>query len=133
MLDSIVVSPAVHLIVGAVTLITSILVLAVSGWAAWKKQPFTRKHHAAMILFQLAVMLQALVGIKLLDQGHGPLQLYIHYLGGLAPLAFVLFFYWFPATDPVTRSRRAATVSILSFLFVLMTFTIGSVYVPAGA
>lgn len=133
MIDSIFVSPMVHLTVGTITLIASTLLLAVSGWATWKKRPFTRKHHAIMILFQLSVMLQALVGIKLLDQGLGPRQLYIHYLGGLAPLAFVLFFYWFPATDAVARSRRAATVSILSFLFVLMTFVIGSVYVPGGA
>lgn len=132
MIDAINVSPMVHVIVGALTLITALLALALTGWAAWKKQPFTKTVHAAFILFQLTLMLQALIGVKLLDQGLGPRQLYIHYLGGLAPLALVLLFYWVPTTKPVTRSRRAAIVTAISFAFVLMTFTIGSIYVPGG-
>lgn len=132
MIDSIIVTSQVHVVVGALTLIMALLVLAVTGWAAWKKRPFTRAFHASFILFQLSLMLQALLGIKLLDQGHGPQQLYIHYLGGLAPLAFVLLFYWLPATEGVSMSRRAAILSGLSFAFVLMTFTIGSMYVPGA-
>lgn len=132
MIDSILVSPTVHLATGTLTLVVSILTLVVTGWAVWQKRPFSQRHHLIFILFQLSVMVQALVGIKLLDQGAGPLQLYIHYLGGLAPLGFSLLFYWLPAADAVTKSRRAATVTGLSFLFVLMTFAIGSAYSPGG-
>jgi hypothetical protein len=60
----------------------------------------------------------------------GPLQLYIHYLGGTAPLGFALLFYWFPGADSVAKSRRAALVTASSFAFVLLTFAVGSMYVP---
>ena len=69
-----------------------------------------------------------MVGIKLHDQGLGVLQLYIHYLGGLAPLAFCLIFYWFPTPDPIAQSRRVAMLSCVSFVFVLLTFAVGSMY-----
>lgn len=82
MIDSIAVSPTVHLMTGTLTLLASILALGMTGWAVWQKRPFTAPIHASFIVFQLALMLQALVGIKLLDQGFGPLQLYIHYVGG---------------------------------------------------
>lgn len=75
-------------------------------------------------------MIQALVGIKLLDQGLGPLQLYIHYVGGLAPLMFMLLFYWLPEQQ---RARRwlPSTFSSLGFVFALMSFTIGASYVAS--
>ena len=76
-------------------------------------------------------MVQVLIGIKLLDQGLGPLQLYIHYLGGLGAFFFYLLLYWLPV-----RVREARwtpfSLSSLAFLFAFMAFTIGSSYV-AGA
>lgn len=134
MIDSIAVSPTVHLMTGTLTLLASILALGMTGWAVWQKRPFTLPIHASFIVFQLALMLQALVGIKLLDQGFGPLQLYIHYVGGLAPLAFCLFFYWLPVPgDGTAQTRRAAVGSGLSLVFVLITFAAGSMYMPGGS
>jgi hypothetical protein len=132
MIDSFIVPPFVHMIIGTVVLATSFLALVVAAVAVWKKQPLTRTSHLVFVLFQLSLMVQILIGIKLLDQGLGPLQLYIHYIGGLAPMAFWLFYYWLPAGTGMTQSRRAATVSVLSFAFVLMTFAIGSAYVPGA-
>lgn len=133
MIDSIILSPNIHMMTGGLVLFSSILALAITGWTSWKKQEFTTMAHASLIFFQLTLMLQVLVGIKLLDQGLGPLQLFIHYLGGMAPLAFCLIFYWLPTTDDVKKSRFATGVAILSVLFVFMTFTIGSMYVPGVA
>jgi hypothetical protein len=133
MIDAIFIPSVVHLTIGTLVLISSLLALAVTVHAAWRKAPFSTGIHLFFVLSQVVLMIQILVGIKLLDQGLGPLQLYIHYLGGTAPIAFALLFYWFPGKDGVIKSRRAALVTALSFLFVLMTFTIGSMYTPGGA
>lgn len=133
MIDAIVVPSTVHLTIGTLVLISNLLALFVTVRAAWRKAAFSTGIHLFFMLFQVVVMLQVLVGIKLLDQGLGPLQLYIHYIGGAAPIAFALLFYWFPGKDGAVKSRRAALVTALSFLFVLMTSTIGSMYTPGGA
>ncbi len=88
--------------------------------------------HSVFIVCQLVLMLQALIGIKLLDQGMGVLQLYIHYVGGLAPLAFFLLYYWLPEK---TRNARwtATLVTGSAFLFAIMAFFIGQSYVASGS
>lgn len=128
MIDSIIVPPIVHLITGSVVLIANLVFLLVVGRLAWQKRALSTAGSLTFIVFQAALMLQALVGIKLLDQGFGVLQLYIHYLGGLAPLAFCLLFYWLPTADERLRSRRLAWVAAASFSFVLLTFVVGSTY-----
>ncbi|MCC6458255.1 MAG: hypothetical protein IT328_25100 [Caldilineaceae bacterium] len=133
MIDAIFVSPMVHLTVGTLVLVSSLVALVATGRAALTKRPFSAGVHGMFILFQIMLMIQALIGIKLLDQGLGPLQLYIHYLGGVAPLGFILLFYWFPGSDSVVKSRRAAITTTLSFFFVLLTFAVGSIYVAGGA
>lgn len=133
MIDSTIVPPSVHITVGLLVLITSVLALGVTGWAAWKRQDFSTRSQLSLILFQAALMVQILIGVKLLDQGLGPLQAYIHFLGGMAPIAFCLILYWLPVTNALRKSRIAAGVAALSFVFVLMTFAIGSMYVPGGA
>ncbi len=132
MIDSIVLSPNLHMMTGALALLGSILALIGTGWAAWKQQKFAARAQASLILFQVTLIIQVLVGIKLLDQGLGPLQVFIHYLGGLAPLGFCLLFYWLPITNDVRKSRAAAAVAGLSVVFVLMTFVIGRMYVAGG-
>jgi len=128
MIDQLILPPAVHLAVGTLVLVSNGILLLITGWLAWQKKAFTSAANRVFVLFQLSLMLQALVGIKLLDQGLGILQLYIHYLGGLAPLAFCLIFYWLPTSDAYAKSRRVAILSSLSFFFVLLTFTVGSMY-----
>ncbi|PID87022.1 MAG: hypothetical protein CSB13_01520 [Chloroflexi bacterium] len=127
MIDSIIVSPVTHMIVGTIVLLTNLFFLFVVGRLAWKKHTLSPLANATFILFQLALITQTLVGIKLLDQGLGVLQLYIHYLGGAASLAFCLLYYWLPTRDELKQSRRLAVVAVASFLFVFLTFVVGSI------
>jgi len=134
MIDSIIIPPVVHLSMGTFVLLSNVIALAISGWLAFKKSPVTPLASAVFILFQLALMVQTLIGVKLLDQGLGVLQLYIHYLGGLAPLFFCLLYYWLSSNkDAVALSRRMATVTGVSLFFVVLTFAVGSMYVAGGA
>lgn len=81
-MDDLFVSPAVHMMVGAVVLLTGLAAMVVAVRAAMKRQPAGRNGNLLFVLFQLALMVQVLIGIKLLDQGLGPLQLFVHYLAG---------------------------------------------------
>ena len=132
MIDSIAVAPNVHMMTGSLVLVMAVAFLAMTGWAWWKKLAWHRGLSIVLIGFQLSVMLQVLVGIKLLDQGSGPLQLFIHYLGGLAPLGFCLLLYWLPSTSDSKKVRRALIASIASLIFVVLTFAVGSMYVPGA-
>ena len=80
------------------------------------------------VVAQATLMAQALIGIKLLDQGLGQLQLYIHYVGGLAPLLFFILTYWFPSAEPQRQTCNRA-IAAAAFLFAFMAFTIGEMYV----
>lgn len=126
MIDSIIVSPVTHMIVGTAVLLTNLLFLFTVSYLAWKKHAPSPFAKATFILFQLALIVQTLIGIKLLDQGLGVLQLYIHYLGGLAPLAFCLVYYWLPTRGALRQGRNLAIVALTSFLFVFLTFVVGS-------
>lgn len=126
MIDNLIISPAVHMAVGTFVLLSNLIFLLVVARLAWQKKSASTLAKGTFILFQLALMLQALVGIKLLDQGLGFLQLYIHYLGALAPLAFCLIFYWLPTVEGSARSRRLLVVAVTSFVFVFLTFVVGS-------
>ena len=102
MIDQIWVQPAVHVWVGTAVLIATLLSLIVTATFAVRKRALDRTVYAVLLFAQVSLMAQVLVGIKLLDQGLGPLQLYIHYLRR-AGRAFLL-----PAVLLVaqTRARR---------------------------
>jgi len=131
MIDEIWVSPMVHVITGVAVLVTTLLALAVTTLLAVRDKRVSTGASLMMVAAQLALMVQALIGIKLLDQGLGPLQLFIHYVGGLGPLLFYFVYYWMPRG---VRLRRwtAPWVTGSAFLFALMAFTIGASYVPGG-
>ena len=84
--------------------------------------------NAALIALQIALMVQALIGIKLLDQGLGTVQKYVHYLGGLGALGLVMLYYWLPKRDARDSSTKALGLTLASLAFVLMTFIIGGLY-----
>ena len=128
MIDQIWIQPAVHLWVGAAVLVTTLLSILIAVIYAVQNKSPNRLLYGVFLLAQLSIMLQVLIGIKLLDQGLGPLQLYIHYIGGLGAFLFYLLFYWFPES---LRQKRwtAFSMSSLSFLFAFMAFWIGSIYV----
>lgn len=128
MIDSIWVPPSVHVTSGMVVLLATLAALVVSALFAWRNRHLSPAAHAVLIVAQLALMVQAVIGIKLLDQGLGPLQLFIHYLGGLGPLAFFLVYYWLPRAVRLKRWTALAVTSS-AFLFAVMAFGIGMSYV----
>ncbi len=129
MIDNILISSSIHVVVGTLVLAITLLAALTTAWLAWRGRALTGRIHLLLIATQLILMLQALIGIKLLDQGQGVAQLFIHYVGGLAPLMFFSLLYWLPLRQPRTRTRLAAAVTASAFVFALMTFTIGQAYV----
>lgn len=130
MIDSIWVPPNVHIWSGTIVLVATLLATFVTAFFAWRKRDLSGGVHALLIFTQVTLIVQAVIGIKLLDQGLGPMQLFIHYLGGLGPLLFFLVYYWLPR--PVRARRWAAfTVTTSAFLFALMAFGIGMSYVAS--
>lgn len=128
MLDQLWISPTVHIIFGALVLATTLAAFVVTAIPAWRKQSLSAGGRAALIVAQVALMVQALLGIKLLDQGFGGTQAYIHYLGGLGPLFFFLLYYWLPRGFRVRR-WAAVGVSGAAFIFAIMAFGIGMSFV----
>ncbi len=129
MIDRIALSPDVHQMVGGLVLLSTLLSALLTGWQAWRYHALGRKTHWLLIVTQLILMVQALVGIKLLDQGLGVLQLYIHYLGGLAPLFLLVLLYWLPQRSPRSQAWLTFGATVGAFVFALLTFTIGQYYV----
>lgn len=131
MIDAIWVPTSVHFLVGTLVVLTSLAALAAAVVHGVKNRPPARWAHALFVLAQVTLAVQALIGIKLLDQGLGPLQLYIHYVGGLGPLFFYLLYYWLPA--PFRARRWSATwVTAAAFLFALSAYYIGESYDPTA-
>ncbi len=130
-IDAIWVPTSVHFFVGTLVVVTSLSALVAAAYHGFRNRPPARWAHGHFIVAQLTLAVQALIGIKLLDQGLGPMQLYIHYVGGLGPLLFYLLYYWLPASF---RARRwsATWVTGVAFAFVLMAFFIGESYDPAA-
>jgi heme A synthase len=129
MIDRIIVPASAHVTVGMLTLVLTLTTAAVALWHAWRKRERTRWMNGLLIVVQLVLMVQALIGIKLLDQGAGPLQLYIHYVGGLAPLLFFSILYWLPPRDVRRQGWALSAVTVGAFVFALMAFTIGQAFV----
>lgn len=132
MIDKIIVPSSVHVMVGTLVLITTLASMLLMGYLTWRGRPISTMVRGVLIFTQLVLVVQILIGIKLLDQGAGPLQLYIHYVGGLAPLAFFLGLSWLPIRSPRVQTWMMTTVTVLAFIFALMTFTIGQAYVAGS-
>ncbi len=134
MIDEIALSPEIHVVVGTLVLVCTLAAALVTGWQAWRKGALAQWSHGLMIITQLVLMTQALIGIKLLDQGLGVVQLYIHYVGGLAPLLFLILLYWLPLGSPRARAWATFGATTCAFAFALMAFAIGQSYVnnPPG-
>lgn len=132
MIDSIWVPTSVHFIFGTITVLATLLAFAAGVVSAVRKAALPLWGHVAFIVAQVALAVQVLIGIKLLDQGLGPMQLYVHYLGGTGALFFFLLYYWLP--ERVRQGRwTAAVLSGMAFLFTMMAFGIGESYDPTEA
>ena len=132
-IDNYIVDSSVHVAMGVVVLVTMaacalrLVQLAIAG------RPIDRSARVLLAAAQVSLAVQALLGIKMLDQGQGVVQLYIHYIGGLAPLGFFLAAGWFAWRSEVRRTRVLAVLTTLGLVSALMAFTIGQEYANRGA
>lgn len=131
-IDNMVLDPSVHRTMGIAVLVAMV---AASGYLirlAVRGNRLDRIGRILLALAQLTLMVQALLGIKLLDQNMGWNQLYIHYVGGLIPLGLFLVAGWFGRTDSVGRTRLLAALTTAGMVSAAMAFFIGRAYVNRG-
>ena len=127
-IDNIIIDRSVHLGTGVIVLVTMVLATAVVSFHAWRNEAIGRPARAAIVAAQVALSVQLLLGIKLLDQGQGIVQLYIHYVGGLMPLGSFLIGGWLARGDDGRGSRILAALLAVGLLSALMAFFIGRAY-----
>ena len=132
-IDNIIIDRSAHLVSGVVVLVTMTLAFAVVTRHAIRNEPIERPAFVAIGLAQVSLTVQVLLGIKLLDQGQGILQLYIHYVGGLMPLGAFLIGGWVARGDSGRSSRILAGLLAVGYLSALLAFFIGRAYVNRGA
>lgn len=131
-IDNIFVSPRVHEATGGLVVLA---MLVTTGWVArlaLANRPIEGGARVSLVVTQILLMVQALIGIKLLDQGLGVLQLYIHYVGGLIPLGLFVAAGWVSWRDPAVRTRAIAVLSVIGTLSAGMAFVIGRAYVQGS-
>ena len=127
-LDNVIVDRSVHLGVGVAVMVAMVAATALVLHHAWRREPIGRAAGAALVMAQLVLALQMLIGIKLLDQGQGIVQLYIHYVGGLLPLGLFLVAGWLARGDSERSTRLLAALLVVGSLSAVMAFTIGRSY-----
>ncbi len=128
-IDNWIIDSSVHVVVGVLVLVTMTLVTGWTGRLALTGASFDTTGRWLLGAAQLALAVQVLLGIKLLDQGQGISQLYIHYIGGLIPLGVFLVGGWWIRADTVPRTRVFAVLLAIGWLSAIMAFTIGRSYV----
>lgn len=131
-IDNLVLRSSVHRTSGAIVVIAMVVATVYVGRLALRRQAMNRTGRIMLAVAQLSLMVQALLGIKLLDQNQGSNQLYIHYVGGLMPLGFFLAAGWFGRSDSPTRTRWLAVLTAVGMLSAAMAFFIGQAYVNRG-
>lgn len=128
-IDNVIVDSSVHVAVGVAVLLS---MTVAAGWVAWlsvRSVVLDRAGRVAIAAAQAVLAVQVLLGIKLLDQGQGIGQLYIHYVGGLIPLGAFLVAGWWVRPDTVGRTRVVAALLVVGWLSAVMAFFIGRAYV----
>lgn len=106
-IDNVIVAPWVHRLNGALTVAA---LLAAAIWLtrlALRRAPFDKVGQVLVVSSQVLLVVQALLGIKLLDQGMVVVQLYIHYVGGLLPLGLFLVLGWVRFRRPCSPGSRS--------------------------
>jgi hypothetical protein len=127
-IDNFIVDTSVHLNTGVAVLVTMTAALALVARRALADEPIDRPAGLAIVAAQVALAVQVLLGIKLLDQGQGIVQLYIHYVGGLIPLGAFLAGGWLARGDTGRSSRILTVLLAVGYVSALMAFFIGRAY-----
>ncbi len=128
-IDNIIIDRSAHLGLGVAVLVTMTVATALVVRNAVKNQPADRATFWAIGVAQVVLGLQILLGIKLLDQGQGISQLYIHYVGGLIPMGAFLVGGWFARGQTGKSSRILAALLVVGYVSALMAFFIGRAFV----
>ncbi len=110
-IDNLVLPSAVHQRFGEVVVTVVAVTVIWLVVLAVRKRPVDRTAKILIVVSNVTLMIQALLGIKLLDQLAGPNQLYIHYVGGLMPLGLFVIASWIPFVDPNVRHDPAPAVA----------------------
>jgi hypothetical protein len=128
-IDNWIIDSSVHVTIGLLVLVTMTAAVLWTGRLALAGRALDRPGRVLLGVTQVVLALQVLLGIKLLDQGQGIQQLYIHYVGGLIPLAAFLVGGWWVRPDTAGRNRVLAVLLLIGWLSALMAFFIGRAYV----
>lgn len=127
-IDNVIVDASVHLAAGVVVLVTMTVATVLVARHALANRAIDRPTRWSLLAAQLALIVQVLLGIKLLDQGQGIVQLYIHYVGGLIPLGAFLAGGWLARGDDGRSSRILAAMLVVGEVSALMAFFIGRAF-----
>lgn len=127
-IDNIIISSSVHVVSGVVVLLSMAAATALVIRHALRNEAVNAKTQIVLLVAQLSLVVQVLLGIKLLDQGQGIVQLYIHYVGGLIPLGAFLAAGWFARGDSPKSSRLLAVLLVVGAVSAFMAFFIGRAY-----
>lgn len=128
-IDNLILDRSVHLATGVVVLITMTVATALVARHAVANEPIGSAGRWAIAAAQVSLAVQVLIGIKLLDQGQGISQLYIHYVGGLMPMGAFLAGGWLARGDTGRSTRIFAVLLAIGYVSALMAFFIGRAYV----
>jgi hypothetical protein len=128
-IDNYIIQPVVHQINGVLVVVSLFAAGLWLTWLAVKHRPFDGRAQILVVASQVFLGIQALLGIKLLDQGMGVVQLYIHYVGGLLPLGLFLVAGSLRFDDPRRRARVLAVLVDIGLLSAVMAYVIGQAYV----
>ena len=128
-IDNFIIQPEVHQTNGVLVIVSLLGAGLWLTWLALKHRPFDRTAQVLVVLSQVFLGIQALLGIKLLDQGMGVVQLYIHYVGGLLPLGLFLVAGSLRFDDPRRRARVLAVLVDIGLASAVMAYLIGQAYV----
>lgn len=131
-IDNYIIDSSVHVTMGVLVLVAMVATTVQLWRLALAGKAVDRLARVLLACAQIALAVQAMLGIKLLDQGQGVVQLYIHYIGGLAPLGFFIAAGWFAWRDKVRHTRVLAVLSTVGLVSAVMAFTIGQEYANRG-
>lgn len=131
-IDNILISPALHRWWGAATVAAVLITVVLVTAHVARREAVSTPTRWSFAVAQVLLIVQTLLGIKLLDQGQGIFQLYIHYIGGLIPLGAFLAGGWLARGDTPRSARVLLGLLIVGFASALMAFVIGRAYVTQG-